>query len=264
MENLLKEQTEVDWALELAEQRLQLFSIGRTNGQQFRSACEVLRRQLSEVPSSFAARSQSLDTMVTKVEGRGELLIREYVPQGVQLRTLLSIGHIAGELRRIDREAVSLACCGVQLQTQVNGRAMGQLLHPDLQRLQTLVTKTLQASFTALENLDTRSAREASSAANAIKVQSQIAVRRLILHVTGDYEANLECGVILEHALRTFERIGEHCEKICELAAYPHYGKAHPWTAEEPKAWTQTESRGLPRYVREKGFSSGWTVSVPQ
>lgn len=186
----------------------------------------MVEKQLSDSLESLITGNVDLAKQVIKgdhainqqeinIEKRCTELIAKRKPTASELRLLLSVVKMITDLERIGDLSGHLAKMGKKLSDQ--GYSMRYFA--DIERTGTQVKKMLTATLNALARLDDETAVLAMGYEQQINRESRALSRQLATYMMED-PRDIKKTLKMLNAARALERIGDHCEHMCESIIY--------------------------------------------
>lgn len=150
-------------------------------------------------------------------------LIAKRQPAAVDLRLVLTLSKVAGDLERAGDKAEQIAWCVIRLLERDGQQPAAKILH-HVRRIEEVACSMLERSLSALGEVDIEPALDVFAADHQLDDQLDAAMRHLMTFVLEDSSL---VGQVLDlvFALRALERIGQHAGSIAEQVIFVVKGK---------------------------------------
>lgn len=150
-------------------------------------------------------------------------LIAKRQPAAVDLRLVLALSKVAGDLERAGDKAEQIAWCVTRLLERDGQQPAAKILH-HVRRLEEVACSMLERSLHALGELDIEPALDVFADDRQLDNELDAALRHLMTFVLEDSSL---LGQVLDlvFALRALERIGQHAGNIAEQVIFVAKGK---------------------------------------
>jgi phosphate transport system protein len=145
-------------------------------------------------------------------------IIARRQPTARDLRLLIAISKMVGNLERIGDEAVRIARAADRVMGSVEG-AGGRLPVSDLTFEAGLATGQLRQALDAFARLDTAAAVAVLKADNQLDQEFDGLLRKLITYMMED-PRTISAAIDLVFVAKAIERIGDHAKNLAEVVIY--------------------------------------------
>jgi phosphate transport system protein len=178
------------------------------------NAWEALRNNDRELAREVKAGDAVVNAMQLKIEDQAAILIATQQPVARDLRELVTIFKLTGNLERAGDHTVHLAKAALKLSGEPSFRA--------LEHLENMVQTgraMLRASISAYLSQDTAAARETAALDDRIDEEHH-ALTKEILGLMREHPELIKEAVRLLNTSGFLERLGDHITNICERIIY--------------------------------------------
>ncbi|MDR1302838.1 MAG: phosphate signaling complex protein PhoU [Treponema sp.] len=155
-----------------------------------------------------------VNAMQLKIEDQTAILIATQQPVARDLRELVSIFKLTGNLERIGDYTVHTAKAALKLSGEPAFRALERL-----ERMAATGTEMLRAAITAYLNQDAQAARAAAALDDRIDAEHK-ALTEETLRLMQEHPDLIKKAVRLLRTSSFLERLGDHITNICEEVIY--------------------------------------------
>jgi phosphate transport system protein len=146
-------------------------------------------------------------------------IIARRQPTARDLRLLIAISKMVGNLERIGDEAVRIARAADRMFGNVDGGASSRLPMNDLTFEAGLATRQLRQALDAFARLDTAAAVAVLKADNQLDQEFDGLLRKLITYMMED-PRTISAAIDLVFVAKAIERIGDHAKNLAEVVIY--------------------------------------------
>ena len=190
---------------ELSELRALLLRMGGTVESQISSALEALRHRDSDLADRVRQADRDINEMFREIRERCFLVISKQQPVARDLRTLMGVLYIAGELERIGDYAVRIARF-----TGTLANLPSEPLRPELGVMAQLSVRQVHDILDSLIEMDEPKAREVAAKDDEID--------RLYHRLSDELLTEMGAGGGADEALRrvTLMLVAHNLERICD------------------------------------------------
>ncbi len=197
--------------IDLEQIRSRLAAMGALVGQQMEAAVDAFVNADRELARQVRAREPDVDQMETNIDSLCMRLLALRQPAARDLRLLLAVVHTINDLERIGDEANRLA----KLALHFDKMGAPDYGAEHIRRLFTLTHDMLGNALLAFAGADSGKALEVARADTAVNDAYHQALdgttQRMIQHAD-----QVETLLNVIWALRSLERMGDHCRNIAE------------------------------------------------
>jgi phosphate transport system protein len=199
---------------ELNRLRHDILSMASRVEEDLGKALTALRNDDTELAKEVRADDAVVNAMQLKIEDTASLLIATQQPVARDLRELVTIFKITGNLERIGDHAVHLAKAAIKLSGEPSFRSLEYI-----GKMAETGQEMLRSSVSAFLNQDTDAARMAAAMDNIIVAEHKLLTEE-ILHHMKEHPEYVDKAVRLLHTSGQLERLGDHITNICEGIIY--------------------------------------------
>ncbi len=150
-------------------------------------------------------------------------LIAKRQPAALDLRLILALSKVVGDLERAGDKAEQIAWCVIRLLERDGQQPASRILH-HVRRLDEVARSMLERSLEALNQLDVEGALDVFADDHRLDEEFEAGLRHLMTFVLEDSSLVGQL-VDLVFALRALERIGQHAGNIAEQVIFIAKGK---------------------------------------
>jgi phosphate transport system protein len=150
-------------------------------------------------------------------------LIAKRQPAALDLRLILALSKVVGDLERAGDKAEQIAWCVIRLLERDGQQPASRILH-HVRRLDEVARSMLERSLEALNQLDVEGALDVFAEDHRLDEEFEAGLRHLMTFVLEDSSLVGQL-VDLVFALRALERIGQHAGNIAEQVIFIAKGK---------------------------------------
>ncbi|MSR13278.1 MAG: phosphate signaling complex protein PhoU [Gammaproteobacteria bacterium] len=205
---------------ELEEIRSKVLSMGGLVEELLSHVLDAMSKNDLELAEQIAASDYRVNDMEVDIDGECTAILLRRQPAAGDLRLVLAISKIIGDLERVGDEVKKVARIvsnfsntGSQRSYYVGVLAMGY--H---------VRRMLRAALDAFARMDSHAALEVAQEDLEVDKELEAVMRQLITYMMED-PRNIRGVLDAVLAARAFERIGDHADNICENAIFLVEGK---------------------------------------
>lgn len=159
-----------------------------------------------------------LNRLDVEIDRDLSLIIARRQPTARDLRLLIAISKMVGNLERIGDEAVRIARAARRVLGSVEG-AGGRLPMNDLSFEAALATRQLRHALDAFARLDTAAAVAVLKSDNELDQEFDGLLRKLITYMMED-PRTISAAIDLVFVAKAIERIGDHAKNLAEVVIY--------------------------------------------
>lgn len=179
----------------------------------------ALKGSDTELAQKVIAEGDALDELEEKVDAGCMEFAARYQPLGEDLRSVVSLMHVAVDLERIGDYGENIAKAALALSKK-------QPLKPliDMPRMVVILKDMLSTAMDALQKRDGEAATKVFPMDDDIDGLDRQIVRELLLLIMEKPE-RIEQSIALMNVSRILERAGDHATNVAERIAYMYTGK---------------------------------------
>jgi phosphate transport system protein len=177
-------------------------------------ALRALRNNDTELAKEVKADDAVVNAMQLKIEDQAAILIATQQPVARDLRELVTIFKITGNVERAGDHAVHLAKAVIKLSGKPPFRAMEHL-----EQMAETGQEMLRAAISAYLNQDAEAARKAAALDDRIDAGHK-ALAEEVLSLMKEHPELIKKAVLLLNTSGFLERLGDHITNICEGIIY--------------------------------------------
>ncbi|AGA91249.1 phosphate transport system regulatory protein PhoU [Thioflavicoccus mobilis 8321] len=208
---------------ELVQLRGLVLEMGERVLDQTRTAVEALIDGDIHAARRVVSQERKIDYMELDADDGIFGLIAKRAPTAIDLRLILALSKVVGDLERAGDKAARIAACAIELQTRGSRLPETKILH-HFRQMSELACRMLTSSLDALARTDVDLALGVFAQDRGLELEFDAAMRHLITFVFED--ASLVGQVIeLVFGLKSLERIGNHAGNIAEQVIYVAKGQ---------------------------------------
>ena len=183
-------------------------------GEDLGKALTALKNDDRDLAKEVKADDAIVNAMQLKIEDEAAILIATQQPVATDLRELVTILKITGDLERIGDHAVHLAKAALKLSRDPPFRSMEHL-----EKMAETGQEMLRACISAYLAKDTEAARNAASLDSIIDAEHKLLTEET-LKLMKDQPKLVKKAVRLLKVSGYLERLGDHITNICEGIIY--------------------------------------------
>ncbi|MDR2632332.1 MAG: phosphate signaling complex protein PhoU [Treponema sp.] len=177
-------------------------------------AMSALRNNDEQLAREVKAVDAVVNAMQLKIEDQAAMLIATQQPVARDMRELVSVIKLAGNLERIGDYTVHTAKAALKLSGEPAFRSLVRL-----ERMAATGIQMLRASITAYWNQDAQAARDAAALDDRIDEEHK-ALTEETLRLMQEHPQLVKKAVRLLRTSGFLERLGDHITNICEGVIY--------------------------------------------
>lgn len=200
---------------ELEELREQVMSMGGLVESQLKNSLKSLVDSNIDLAKSVIKKDDEVNQMELDISARCVEIIALRQPTASDLRLILSVDKCIADLERVGDLSYQLG----KLSKKLIRKGISNRYYAELQHLCKLAQKMLTGSLNAFARLDAEAALEIMEIENQINRESEALSRQLITYMMED-PRSIKHTLRVLNAAKVMERIGDHCENLCEHVIY--------------------------------------------
>ncbi|MDR1574855.1 MAG: phosphate signaling complex protein PhoU [Treponema sp.] len=182
-------------------------------------ALSALRNNDMETAREVKADDAVVNAMQIKIEDEAAIVIATQQPVARDLRELVTIFKLTGNIERIGDHTVHLAKAAIKLSGEASFRPMEHL-----ERMAETGQEMIRASISAYLAQDPEGARKAAALDDIIDAEHK-ALTEETLGLMKEHPGLIKKAVRLLNTSNCLERIGDHITNICEAVIYMTEGR---------------------------------------
>ena len=204
---------------DLTEIRRMILHLGKMGEEALGRAVWALEK--SDIPAAKTVidGDDALDDLAEKIDEACMSFAARYQPLGQDLRTVISIMHMAVDLERVGDYGVNIARVAIGLEGK-------PLIKPliDIPRMVAIISDMLNKALTAFDVCDSEVAKTVFTMDEQVDALEKQVMRELFMMVM-ERSDRLEQAFLLIGVARTLERAGDHVTNIAERVVYMCTGR---------------------------------------
>jgi phosphate transport system protein len=177
-------------------------------------ALSALRNSDRELAKEVKIADAAINHMQLKIEDQAAVLIATQQPVARDLRELVTVFKLTGNLERAGDHAVHLAKTVIKLSGKASFRAMEHL-----ERMAETGQEMIRASIAAFLGKDAEAARRAAALDDIIDGEHKMLIEE-VLKLMKKRPELLKKAVRILNTSGFMERLGDHITNICEAVVY--------------------------------------------
>jgi phosphate transport system protein len=178
-------------------------------------ALAALRNNDAELAREVRAGDAAVNAMQLKIEDEAAIVIATQQPVARDLRELVTIFKLTGNIERVGDHAAHLAKAAIKFS---KGEAPFRLLEY-LERMAETGQEMIRAAISAYLAQDAEGARQAAALDNAIDAEHKALTEEVLSLMKGHPNMVKKAARILNTS-NQLERMGDHITNICEAVIY--------------------------------------------
>lgn len=200
---------------ELEELRKGVLEMGMMVEQQLKNSLDSLIDADISLAKSVIRGDSDINQKELEISARCAEIIALRQPAAGDLRLVLTVGKFITDLERIGDLSQKLAA----LSKKLIKKGVSTRFYAEIQHLGRQTQKMLAKSLDAFARLDTQGALDTMMIEEHIDRESTALSRQLITYMMEDPRA-IKHTLRALNAAKSLERIGDHCENLCEFVVY--------------------------------------------
>lgn len=199
---------------ELNRVRHDILAMSARVGDDLDKAWEALRNNDTALADEVINGDALVNAMQLKIEDQAAALIATQQPVARDLRELVTVFKITGNLERAGDHAVHLARAAVKLRGEA-----GLSCEERLERMAETGRAMIRSAVDAYLNQDSSAAREVAALDERINAEHRALTAEVLSQMAARPDLVQQAVQIL-HTSRFLERLGDHITNICEAVVY--------------------------------------------
>ena len=200
---------------DLEKLREQVMSMGGVVEEQLINSLKSLVDADIKLAKKVIEKDDKVNQIELEIDARCVEILALRQPTASDLRLILMVVKSITDLERIGDLSQSLA----RLSKKLVSKGFSTRYYAELQHIGRLAQKMLHSALDAFARLDAESAIETIGIENHIKRESTALSRQLITYMMED-PRSIKHTLRVLNAAKELERIGNHCENLCEYVVY--------------------------------------------
>jgi len=203
---------------ELDALRARVLEMGRLAGDQLRMAVYALTHFNPEVASQVLVDEGRLNGLEVELDKEASLVIARRQPTASDLRLLVAISKMSGNLERVGDEAARIART---VQRLVGSGVSSRMRQPaaDLIHAADLAAMQLRRTMEAFESMNAQQALEVMKQDLLIDTEFEGFLRKLVTYMMED-PRTISASIDFVFVAKAIERIGDHAKNVAEQVIY--------------------------------------------
>jgi phosphate transport system protein len=183
-------------------------------------ALAALRNNDAELAKEVRAGDAVVNAMQLKIEDEAAIVIATQQPVARDLRELVTIFKLTGNIERVGDHAVHLAKAAIKFS---RGEESSRLLE-HLERMAETGQQMIRAAISAYLSQDAEGARKAAALDNTIDAEHK-SLTEEVLNLMKEHPDMVKKAVRMINTSNQLERMGDHITNICEAVIYMSEGR---------------------------------------
>lgn len=197
---------------DLLHLRMKVLEMGGLAITQVQRAVQGLLDGRSEVGRAVVARADEITAAARAIEEQIVALIARRQPMASDLRSIMTVGRIVGDLERVGNGARKIARSGAELHVGAADAPLGHF-YRDVRKMAGLATAMLRDALDCFDRIDLEGAAEVVRRDAEVDAEFQLALRDLVTYVLED-QRWMQSALHTVFVLKSLERIGDHARNI--------------------------------------------------
>jgi phosphate transport system protein len=182
-------------------------------------ALSALRNNDAELAKEVRAGDAVVNAMQLKIEDEAAIVIATQQPVARDLRELVTIFKLTGNIERIGDHAVHLAKAAIKLSGEASFRPLEHI-----ERMAETGKEMLRAAIGAFLSQDAEEARKAAALDDKIDAEHKTLTEE-VLSLMKEHPELAKKAVRILNTSSHLERLGDHITNICEAIIYMTEGR---------------------------------------
>lgn len=205
---------------DLSELRSHLLQMGGLVERQLADAVEALISSDSQLAETVRVREDEVDSMELTIDEECTQIIARRQPAASDLRLVISIIKMVGDIERIGDEARKIAKMAIKL-TEEGKSPRGYV---EVRHISSHVLQMVNGALDAFARFDAEMALSIIREDKAVDTEYKSALRSLMTYMMEDPRSISQVYNVI-WVLRALERVGDHASNISEHVVYMVKGK---------------------------------------
>ena len=194
--------------------RLRVLELGGLVIDQVQRAVQAVVRDDEDPAHAVIGRTPQLTAYARAIEEDIVGLIARRQPVAVDLRAILTIGRVSGDLERGAGAARKIARLALELHDPV--RTAPQRFYNDVRKMSRLALAMLRDALDCFDRVDLEGAEAVRERDHELDAEFQLALRALVTYVMEDPRC-LASTIQTVFVIKALERVGDHARNIAAL-----------------------------------------------
>jgi phosphate transport system protein len=223
MNDVIKGHTVQTYDRELSDARGMVLEMGERVLEQTHNAVGALTKGDVNLARKVVDNERKIDYFELDIDERIFNLIAKRQPAAVDLRFVLALSKVVGDLARAGNKAEQIAWCAIRLLESDGQRPSSKILH-HIRSLDHVACRLLERSLDAFAKADVDLALDVFEDGLQLEDELDAAMRHVMTFV---FEDTSLVGQVLDvvYSLRTLAAIGDHAGNIAEQTIFVAKGK---------------------------------------
>lgn len=200
---------------DLEDLREQVMSMGGLVESQLKNSLKSLLDSNIDLAKSVIKKDVEVNRQELAITARCVEILALRQPTASDLRLVFTVEKSVTDLERIGDLSQQLA----KLSKKLINKGVSNRYYAELQHLGKLAQKMLTGALNAFARLDAENAIDIMAVEEKINRESNALSRQLITYMMED-PRSIKHTLRVLNAAKTLERIGDHCENLCEYVVY--------------------------------------------
>jgi phosphate transport system protein len=195
--------------------RMRVLAMGGLAIDQVQRAVQGLVRDDDEAGRAVIARSSQITDYAQQIEEEIIGLIARRQPVASDLKVILTVGRVAGDLERVGNAARKISRLSIELHGEAEAAPMHQLYN-DVRKMSRLALTMLREALDAFDRVDFAAATAVTERDSELDAEFQLALRELVTYVMED-PRQLRTTIQTVFLIKALERVGDHARNIATV-----------------------------------------------
>jgi phosphate transport system protein len=211
---IIMQNTRVIFSEEQERLRHEVLAMSTLVDENLGKALSALRNSDAELAKEVKAGDAAVNNMQLKIEDEAAVLIATQQPVAADLRELVTIFKLTGNLERAGDHAVHLARTVIKLSGKASFRVMGRL-----EKMAETGREMIRAAVAAFLTRDADAARRTAALDDIIDGEHKTLIAEVLALMKRRPELQKKALRIIQTSA-DLERLGDHITNICEAIVY--------------------------------------------
>ncbi len=199
----------------LEDLRQQVMTMGGLVEEQLNNSLKSLFDADIQLAKAVMRKDEHVNEIELKISADCLEIIALRQPTAADLRLILTVEKCITDLERIGDLSANLA----KLSKKLISKGVSTRYYTEIQHVGGLAQQMLTGALNAFARIDAEAAVETMALRNKVKRESTALSRQLITYMIEDPRSIKQTLRVL-NAAKDLERIGSHCENLCEYVVY--------------------------------------------
>ncbi|MEP7241687.1 MAG: phosphate signaling complex protein PhoU [Devosia sp.] len=178
-------------------------------------ATHALLKLDHQLAKDIVARDKEIDALHRQIDDMAVSMIARRQPMALDLRTIITAIHVAGDLERVGDMAKTIA----RRTLQIEGLSLTPKFYNGVKHMADLILRQLKAALDAYATRNGAAAVEVCNSDEEIDALYTSLFRELLTYMMEDPRNITQCTHLL-FCSKSLERVGDHATNIAEAAFY--------------------------------------------